>query len=162
MFAPQTVYTSGPAGYNSSGAPIDIVITSTASGNTAGDIVMLPAPSFNIVTGEAYWAPTAVALVPTAAGFAGNTRRIFGVVLTTVGASTQTKVRLRGVVNASCPANTVVNELFKPTDTTHALSDTAAVAANNMIVAMALEATTPAAVKAVLFDGIYGLGYHGQ
>ena len=162
MFTPQTVYTAGPAGYNSSGAPVDIVVTATSSGNTAGDIVMLPAPSFNVITGEAYWATTAVVLVPTTASFAGNTRRIFGVVLTTVGASGLTKVRLRGVVNASCPANTTVNELFKPTDATHALSDTAAVAANNMIVAMALEATVSAAVKAVIFDGIYGLGYHGQ
>jgi len=162
MFTPQTIYTAGPAGYNSSGAPVDIVVTATASGNTAGDIVMLPTPSFNAITGEAYWAPSAVVVVPDTAGFAANTRRIFGVVLTTVGANGQTKVRLRGVVNASCPANTVVNELFKPTNSTHALSDSAAVAANNMIVAMALEATTPAAVKAVLFDGIYGLGYHGQ
>ena len=162
MFTPQTIYTAGPAGYSSSGAPVDIVVTATASGNTAGDIVMLPAPSFNAVSGEAYWAPTAVVLVPDTAGFAANTRRIFGVVLTTVGASGLTKVRLRGVVNASCPANTTVNELFKPTNSTHALSDTAATAVNNIIVAMALEATTPAAVKAVLFDGIYGFGCHGQ
>lgn len=163
MFSPQTVYTSGPAGYVTSGQPIDVTVLAAAStGNAVGDIVAMPTPSFNIQTGEAYWLPTAQVTVPATADFAINSRKIFGVVLQAAAAGVATKVRLRGVVNGSVPASTAAGNVLQATNGTHALSVTAAgVAANNLAIAIALEATTPAAVKAVLFDGVCGFGSRG-
>lgn len=163
MFTPQTVYTAGPAGYVSSGQPIDVTVLATAStGNAVGDVVTMPVPTFNITTGEAYWLPTAQVIQPATAHFSAATRRIFGVCLTAGAAGAPIKVRLRGVVNGKIAAAYSAGIPLNPTNTANTLTTTAAVAANQVIVALLLETTTTAETKAVMFDGIYGLGYHGQ
>lgn len=163
MFAPQTVYTAGPASYNSSGAPVDVRITAQSGGVAAGDIVTLPAPSYSTTDGTCYWAPSAVTLTPATAHFNVGTRRIFGVCLDTAAAGALVRVRIRGVAGCTIPNSTSVNAVMRPTDATKALSAASGVTANNMVVAQVLEenASGAAAVRACLFDGLYGFGSMG-
>jgi len=162
MFSPQTTYTAGPASYVSSGAPVDIRITAHAA-LTAGQIVVLPAPSYNTQSGEAYWASTAQTAQAAAANFVMSTRRIFGVVLENASSSALVRIRVRGVANCNMPNSTALNALLRPTDASYDLSATSSNAANHLAVAMAIEAnsTGGVAAKACLFDGLYGLAAHG-
>lgn len=163
MFTPQTIYTAGPGGYVSSGAPIDVTVLATAStGNAVGDVVTMPVPSFNIQTGEAYWLPTAQVIQPLTAHFSSATRRIFGVCLTAGAAGASIKVRLRGVVNAKIAAAYTAPIPLNPTNTANTLTTTAGVTAGQVIVAHLLETTTAAETKAVMFDGVYGFGVHSS
>jgi len=163
MFAPQTVYTAGPASYNSSGAPVDIRVTAQSGGVVAGDIVVLPSPSYSTTDGTCYWAPSATTATPGANDFIASTRKIFGVCLDTAAAGASVRVRIRGVAGCTIPDGTSVAAMMRPTATTKALSASSSNAANHLAVAYVLEANASgaAAVRACLFDGLYGLGYHG-
>lgn len=163
MFAPQTTYTAGPGGYVSSGQPIDVTVLATAStGNAVGDVVLMPVPSFNTTTGEAYWLPTAQVSQPATANFSSATRRIFGVCLTSAAAGATMKVRLRGVVNAKIAAGYTAGIPLNPTNTANTLTTTAGTTAGNVIVALLLETTSTAETKAVMFDGVFGFGVHSS
>lgn len=162
MFAPQIQYTAGPGGYVSSGQPIDVTVLATAStGNAVGDVVLMPIPSFNIQTGEAYWLPSAQVSAPATANFSAATRRIFGVCVTAGAAGAPIKVRLRGVVNAKIAAGYSAGVPLNPTNAANTLTTTSGAAAGNVIVALLLEATGGPETKAVMFDGVQGFGTHG-
>lgn len=163
MFQPQINYTAGPGGYVSSGQPIDVTVLATAStGNAVGDVVLMPVPTFNIQSGEAYWLPTAQVSQPATANFNAATRRIFGVCLTAGAAGAPIKVRLRGVVNAKIAAAYSAGVPLNPTNSANTLTTTAGVTAGNVIVALLLEATGGAETKAVMFDGVQGFGVHSS
>lgn len=162
MFAPQTVYTSGPAGYNSSGAPVDVVLTAHATLAT-GDIVVLPTPSFNTTDGNCYWATTAQTAQPATANFAGTTRRLFGVVVTGGATGATVKIRIRGVALVTIPTGINANALLQPTNASFVAQAAAGQATNAVCVAIALEANSSGsnAAKACMFDGLYGLSMAG-